>query len=163
MQVSSVGLKPLGITAGDGERNLAQSSTKQSAPAKPLTAELNRPLKQQLNTQEKIKLAEANPRASDLKQTSLNEPKEKDPAQKNSTQEEEDSALKQVNDAFAKKSGNLVATIEKDKDTGINVLKITDKETKEVVRQFPSKAVIAMAQAIGESLDTKGQLISEKA
>ena len=158
MQVSSVGLKPLGITPGDGERNLAQSSTKQPVAAKPLTAELDRPLKQQLNPQEKIKLAEATPRASDLKQTTLKDTKEKDP-----TQEEQDSALKQVNDAFARKSGNLVATIEKDKDTGINVLKITDKDTKEVVRQFPSKAVIAMAQAIGESLDTKGQLISEKA
>ncbi|OIR12537.1 FlaG protein [mine drainage metagenome] len=77
--------------------------------------------------------------------------------------EQVDKALKQVNDAFTQKNLNLLASVEKDKETGINVLKVTDKDTKEVIRQFPEQAVIVMAQAIDQSLDPKGHLIHVKA
>lgn len=81
----------------------------------------------------------------------------------NVSQDQVDKALKQVNDAFNQKSQNLLASVERDKETGINVLKVTDTETKEVIRQFPEQAVIVMAQAIDQSLDPKGQLIHVKA
>ncbi len=84
-------------------------------------------------------------------------------ANTNVSQDQIDKALKQVNETFNQKSQNLLASVEKDKETGINVLKVTDKETKEVIRQFPEQAVIVMAQAIDQSLDPKGQLIHVKA
>lgn len=72
-------------------------------------------------------------------------------------------AVKQVNDAFTQKGQNLRVWIEKDDATNINVIKLQDKTTKEVISQYPSKAIIAMAEAISQSLDEKGQLIYVKA
>jgi uncharacterized FlaG/YvyC family protein len=72
-------------------------------------------------------------------------------------------AVEHVNEAFKQKGQALFVSIEKDKATGISVVKMTDRNTKELVSQFPEKAVIAMAAAIGESLDAKGQLIDAKA
>lgn len=72
-------------------------------------------------------------------------------------------AVKQVNDAFTQKGQNLHVWIEKDDTTDINVVKLQDKNTKEVISQYPSKAIIAMADAISQSLDGKGQLIYVKA
>jgi uncharacterized FlaG/YvyC family protein len=72
-------------------------------------------------------------------------------------------AVEQVNETFTQKGQDLFASIEKDKATGINVVKVTDRNTKELVSQFPEKIVIAMAAAIGESLDSKGQLIDVQA
>ena len=68
-------------------------------------------------------------------------------------------AVQQVNDTFAKNGQNLYATFEKDKATGINVVKILDKNTKEEVSQYPSKAIIAIAEAISQSNEGKVQLI----
>lgn len=68
-------------------------------------------------------------------------------------------AVKQVNDAFTQKGQNLYAAIEKDKATGINVVKFMDKNTQEVVSQFPSKAIIAMAETISQSTEVKGQML----
>ena len=62
-------------------------------------------------------------------------------------------AVRQVNDAFDQSGKNLYASFEKDKVTGITVVKITDKTTKEVVRQLPLKEMIALAQ----SLDAQGK------
>lgn len=72
-------------------------------------------------------------------------------------------AVKQVNDAFAQNGQNLYASIEKDKITGISVVKVSDKNTKEVISQFPSKAMIAFAEVISQSQARKGQLIHAKA
>jgi len=69
-------------------------------------------------------------------------------------------AVKQVNDAFAQNGQNLYAAIEKDKATGIDVVKVLDKNTEEVISQFPSKAIIGLAEAISESLAKKGQMIN---
>ncbi len=47
-----------------------------------------------------------------------------------------------------------------DKDTGISVVKIVDKETEEVIRQIPSEEMLSIAKA----LDTiKGLLFHQKA
>jgi len=72
-------------------------------------------------------------------------------------------AVKQVNEAFVQKGQNLYASIEKDKATGINVVKVTDKDTREVVSQFPSKAIIGMAEAISQSHAKNGQMINVRA
>lgn len=72
-------------------------------------------------------------------------------------------AVEHVNEAFTQKGQDLFTSIEKDQATGISVVKMTDKNTKELISQFPEKVVIAMAAAIGESLDAKGQLIDVQA
>jgi len=68
-------------------------------------------------------------------------------------------AVKQVNDAFTQKGQNLYASIGTDKATGISVVKFQDANTQEVISQYPSKEVIAMADALGQQQDTKGRLI----
>ncbi|MFA6015552.1 MAG: flagellar protein FlaG [Gallionellaceae bacterium] len=72
-------------------------------------------------------------------------------------------AVKQVNESFTQKGQNLYAAIEKDKATGINVVKVLDKNTQEVISQFPSKEIVAMAQAMSQSLQGNGGLISAMA
>lgn len=72
-------------------------------------------------------------------------------------------AVKQVNDAFAQKGQNLYASLEKDKETGIHVVKLLDKNTKEVVSQYPSKEIVAIAAAITQYQESKGQLLDTNA
>lgn len=71
-----------------------------------------------------------------------------------------DQAIKQVNETFNQKGQNLYASIERDKSTGIPVVKVLDKSTNEVISQFPSKEIIAIAEAIDQSQEDKGQLIN---
>ena len=68
-------------------------------------------------------------------------------------------AVKQVNDAFTQNGQNLYASIESDKATGISVVKFMDKNTHEEISQYPSKAIIAMAEAIGQGMKGKGLLM----
>ncbi|TAJ78098.1 MAG: flagellar protein FlaG [Gallionellaceae bacterium] len=68
-------------------------------------------------------------------------------------------AVKEVNYAFTQKGQNLYASIERDRATGIDVVKVLDKNTREVISQFPSKAIVAMAEALSQSQEGKGQLI----
>lgn len=70
-----------------------------------------------------------------------------------------DQAVKKVNDAFNQKGQSLRVLIERDDVTKIDVIKLQDKDTKEVITQFPSKTIIAMAEVIDQSLDEKGQLL----
>ena len=79
------------------------------------------------------------------------------------TQDELNRALQQVNDAFMQKSQTLTATVERDKYTGIDVFKISDKLTKEVIMQLPPKAIVEMAKAMDQAAENKVQLINEKA
>ncbi len=72
-------------------------------------------------------------------------------------------AVKQVNEAFADKGQNLVASIEKDKATGINVVKISDKETNELVSQYPSKTMVAIAESLSQYQSKKGQMLNVSA
>jgi len=74
------------------------------------------------------------------------------------TEERVSQAVKQINESFTQKGQNLYAAIERDKATGINVVKVLDKNTREVISQFPSKAIIAMAEAL-QSQNGKGQLL----
>lgn len=68
-----------------------------------------------------------------------------------------------MNDAFAQKGQNLSASIERDKATGISVVKFQDTVTKEVISQYPSKAIIAMADAFDQSQAAKGRLVNVSA
>ena len=68
-------------------------------------------------------------------------------------------ALNQINETFAQKGQYLYASIEKDKETGINVVKLLDKNTKEIVRQYPAKEIIARAASIIQYQKNKGQLL----
>ena len=68
-------------------------------------------------------------------------------------------ATKQVNDAFTRNEQNLYASIESDKATGISVVKFMDKNTHEEISQYPSKAIIAMAEAIGQGMKVKGLMM----
>ena len=177
MQISSVAPKSLGASLGEVDRGFAQSTSIQPkanqqpkvaenslAEAKGNTNKIGQGgLAQDKIKQDKLDLTKVNDSKSPEKlRTDELKAKEKDETKEPTPQELND-ALKQVNDSFMQKNQNLEAKIERDKETGIDVFIVTDKTTNEVVRQFPSKAVIAMAAVIGQSLDAKGQLISEKA
>ncbi len=82
-----------------------------------------------------------------------------DAVSKNPTSAQVSQAVKQINDSFAMRGQNLYASIEKDKETGINVVKLLDKNTKEIVRQYPAKEIIAIAAAIAQYQESKGQLL----
>jgi len=72
-------------------------------------------------------------------------------------------AVQQVNDAFNQRGQDFYASIERDKDTGINVVKVLDKKTNEVISQFPSKEIIAIAESISSAQEDRGQLLNVKA
>lgn len=68
-------------------------------------------------------------------------------------------AIKQMNDAFAQKGQYLYAAFEKDKIAGIDIVKIMDKKTNEVIRQLPPKEIVAFAQALELPQGWRGQLL----
>lgn len=67
-------------------------------------------------------------------------------------------ATEQLNRAIKLMANNLQFTI--DEDTGINVVKVVDTETKEVIRQFPSEEILAIARAFDK---LQGMLVRDKA
>lgn len=51
-----------------------------------------------------------------------------------------------------------------DKDAGKFVVKVMDTETKEVIKQFPSEKVLAIARALSEAMDKlEGLLVEQEA
>lgn len=68
-------------------------------------------------------------------------------------------AVKQVNDSFTQNGQNLYAAFEKDKATGIDVVKIVDKKTHETIRQLPLKEMVALAQFLQNPQGLRGKLI----
>lgn len=84
-------------------------------------------------------------------------------AQANPSPEHVAQAVKQVNDAFNQRGQDLYASIERDKDTGIHVVKVLDKKTNEIISQFPSKEIIAIAESIDSAQEDRGQLLNVKA
>ena len=75
-----------------------------------------------------------------------------------SSREQLKEAVKATND-FVSLVNNAVE-FSLDDDTGITVVKVIDKNTKEVVRQIPSEEMLAIAKA----LDTvQGLLVRQKA
>lgn len=57
-------------------------------------------------------------------------------------------ATDQLNQAIQLRAKNLQFTI--DKSTGIHVVKVIDTQTNEVIRQFPSEDILAMAKALDQ-------------
>lgn len=68
-------------------------------------------------------------------------------------------AIKKMNDAFVQKGQDLYAAFEKDKIAGIDIVKIMDKKTNEVIRQLPPKEIVAFAQALELPQGWRGQLL----
>ena len=74
------------------------------------------------------------------------------------TREKLEEAVKQVNDFVQPFNNGLQFSL--DDDTGKTIVKVIDKATEEVIRQFPSEEMLGIAKAI----DTmKGLLIQQKA
>jgi uncharacterized FlaG/YvyC family protein len=71
--------------------------------------------------------------------------------------------VNQVNDSFAQRGLNLYATFEKDKATGIDVVKIVDKKTNETVNQIPIKEILAFAQSLDQQHGVRGKLLNATA
>ena len=72
-------------------------------------------------------------------------------------------AVKQVNDSFTQRGQNLYASFEKDKITGINIVKIVDKKTNETISQMPPKEMVEFAQMIELPQGARGQLLHDRA
>lgn len=72
-------------------------------------------------------------------------------------------AIKQVNGSFAQRGQNLYASFEKDKITGINMVKIVDKKTNETISQMPPKELVEFARIIELPQGWRGQLIYDRA
>jgi len=72
-------------------------------------------------------------------------------------------AVQQMNDTFSQRSQNVYATIGVDKATGVEVVKIVDRNTNQTIIQYPSKAALAAAQAIQHPQGAGGQLINTNA
>ena len=71
-------------------------------------------------------------------------------------------AIGKANDAFAQKNQSLYASIETDQTTVIGIVKIMDKDSQQTVTQYPSKAIVEIAQSL-QSNSAVGHLIHEKA
>lgn len=67
-------------------------------------------------------------------------------------------ATDKLNQAVKMMESNLQFTI--DEETGLDVVKVVDMESKEVIRQIPSKEVLAIAQAFDR---LQGLLVRDKA
>lgn len=67
-------------------------------------------------------------------------------------------ATEKLNQAMRMMASNLQFTV--DEETGIDVVKVVDADTKEVIRQFPSEEVLAIAQAFDQ---LQGLLVRDKA
>lgn len=67
-------------------------------------------------------------------------------------------AAEQINKLVQQFDRNLQFTV--DKDTGTQVVKVIDTETKDVIRQMPTEEMLAIAKALDK---LQGLLIKEKA
>ncbi len=67
-------------------------------------------------------------------------------------------ATEKLNQAMRMMASNLQFTV--DEETGIDVVKVVDTDTKEVIRQFPSEEVLAIAKAFDQ---LQGLLVRDKA
>ena len=69
-------------------------------------------------------------------------------------------AVDQVNSAFSQRGQDLSASLVRDKATGITVVQVTEKSTNQVISQFPSKAIVALAEALVQSHSAKGNMVN---
>ncbi|MFA7240746.1 MAG: flagellar protein FlaG [Sulfuricellaceae bacterium] len=72
--------------------------------------------------------------------------------------EEVKESVKKINTAIQSISRDLEFSV--DEDTKMNVVKVVDIKTKDVIRQFPSEEVLAIAKALDK---LQGLLLKEKA
>lgn len=68
---------------------------------------------------------------------------------------------KAVENINRKLSGSTALLFSVDQVSGQTVVRVTDKETGETIRQFPSEAALAIAESIGEF--QKGLLLKQEA
>lgn len=82
------------------------------------------------------------------------------PADSAVSQEQVKNAVAKVNEVVQSMTNgsNLEFTV--DKETNINVIKVVDKETNEIIRQFPSEEILAIAKALDK---LQGLIIQQKA
>ena len=69
-------------------------------------------------------------------------------------------AVNQVNSAFNQRGQDLSASLVRDKASGITVVQVTEKSTNQVISQFPSKAIVALAEALVQSHSAKGNMVN---
>lgn len=67
-------------------------------------------------------------------------------------------AVKRLSEFVSQTSSEINFSI--DEESGINIVKVTDSKTNEVIRQFPSEEVIAIAHALDK---LQGLFIKDKA
>lgn len=67
-------------------------------------------------------------------------------------------SVAKLNQAVKMMASNLQFTV--DEETGIDVVKVVDSESKEVIRQYPSEEIIAIARAFDQF---QGMLVRDKA
>ncbi|MBP6421262.1 MAG: flagellar protein FlaG [Propionivibrio sp.] len=67
-------------------------------------------------------------------------------------------AVKRLSEFVSQSSSEINFSI--DEESGINIVKVTDSKTNEVIRQFPSEEVIAIARALDK---LQGLFIKDKA
>ncbi len=72
--------------------------------------------------------------------------------------EELDSALKKMNEFVSNSNSDILFTT--DKDTGTQIVRVVDRLTKDVIRQFPSEEAIHISKALDK---LQGLLIRQKA
>jgi flagellar protein FlaG len=70
-----------------------------------------------------------------------------------------ESAVRELNQSMKANNSNLAFTV--DPDTEQTIVSVTDSQTGEVIKQFPSKEAIAISKAIGEI--QQGLLLKQKA
>lgn len=82
------------------------------------------------------------------------------PVSSAAVQDQVKNAVENVNRAVQNMAHGSNVEFIVDKDTKINVIKVVDKTTSEVIRQFPSEEILSIAKAI----DTlQGLIIRQKA
>jgi flagellar protein FlaG len=67
-------------------------------------------------------------------------------------------SMDKINNTMRMMNSNLNFSV--DEETGIDVVKVVDMDTEEVIRQFPSKEVLAIARALDQ---LQGLLVRDKA
>lgn len=110
------------------------------------------------NPTESVGAAPATPNSPPAKAVNLTEQAPQAVKEVQPSREELDKAVKAVNDFVGGVNKSLNFSV--DKDSGITVVKVIDNTTQEVIKQFPSEQMLAIAKAL-DSL--KGLLVQQKA
>jgi len=82
------------------------------------------------------------------------------PVSSAATQEQVKSAVDQVNKVVQKMINGASIEFSVDQDTNVNVVKVMDKTTNEILRQFPSEEILTIAKVLDK---LQGLLIKDKA